>query len=143
MNKIIKEDRFRLTDSIHICSEDADISYPESGYDGCFAIEDKSFWFYHRNNIIADVVKKYSPKRSLFFDIGGGNGFVVNRLKQLGYTPVLFEPGLQGAKHAKSRGIENIFVSLFNKDVINPNTAYNLGLFDVLEHIEDDTAYLV
>ena len=41
-------------------------------------LEEDSFWFNHRNNIIANAVKKHS-KGNVFFDIGGGNGFVAKK----------------------------------------------------------------
>jgi hypothetical protein len=53
----------------------SDISYPEAGNEICYQIEENSFWFKHRNNCILTAVKKYNEGR-LFFDIGGGNGYV-------------------------------------------------------------------
>ena len=39
------------------------VSYPERGNDACMQIEDNSFWFKHRNNIIAESVKNFNQGR--------------------------------------------------------------------------------
>jgi hypothetical protein len=50
-------------------------SYPVDGQDRCFAIEDNSFWFRHRNNAIITAVKKFPPD-GFILDVGGANGYV-------------------------------------------------------------------
>ena len=68
------------------------ISYPDEANEMCFRIEENSFWFRHRNNCIIEVVKQFPPK-GIFFDIGGGNGFVAKELEKNGIETVLVEPG--------------------------------------------------
>ncbi|MDR2406910.1 MAG: methyltransferase domain-containing protein [Bacteroidales bacterium] len=141
LNKIIKYEEFDEADGIFV-KKSASVSYPDDGNAACFEVEDKSFWFTHRNVIITETVKKYSPKGSVFFDVGGGNGYVSCALKNAGFETVLFEPGIEGCKNAQKRGIDHVFAALFNKEVIKMDSAENIGLFDVLEHIGDDVEYL-
>lgn len=116
-----------------------EISYPEYGNDEYFGIEDDSFWFNHRNDCIAECIKK-SYKNGEIVDIGGGNGFVSKRLQEEGYEVILVEPG-NGVGNAKKRGIENIVCGAFDKEMFK-NKVQNIGMFDVLEHISDDEKIL-
>jgi SAM-dependent methyltransferase len=120
---------------------DTNISYPESGNDACMQIEDDSFWFKHRNNIIAESVKNFNQGRT-FFDIGGGNGFVAKRIQDEGSQVVLVEPGKQGAVNAKTRGVENIVCSTLEDAGFLKDSIDSVGLFDVVEHIEDDLKFM-
>lgn len=79
-----------------------DISYPDEGNSLCYQLEDNSFWFRHRNSCIVSLVKRFSPN-SVFFDIGGGNGFVAYGLQKIGVVSVLLEPGITGIENAKKK----------------------------------------
>ena len=133
----IKKDK----NGIYYSKSDSSISYPEEGNESCMQIEEDSFWFKHRNNIIADSVLNHSPGK-VFFDIGGGNGFVAKRLQDDGAKVLLVEPGKIGAMNANKRGIHNILCSTLEDAGFVPNTVDSVGLFDVVEHIEDDSAFL-
>lgn len=126
---------------IFFASKDSDISYPETGNDDFFEIEDNSFWFIHRNNCIVTAVKKFSQS-SLFFDIGGGNGFISKGLEQQGIPTVLVEPGIGGCRNAQKRNIENIVCSTLENASFKKNVIPSIGLFDVIEHIENDKEFL-
>jgi 2-polyprenyl-3-methyl-5-hydroxy-6-metoxy-1,4-benzoquinol methylase len=118
-----------------------EISYPEEGNQNCFQYEDNSFWFKHRNNIICNSIKKYSPSKS-FFDIGGGNGFVAKRLQEENVEVTLVEPGILGALNAKKRGVDNIVCCTLNDAGFKKESLESVGFFDVMEHIEDDHEFL-
>lgn len=126
---------------IYYSKTESTISYPEDGNERYMQIEEDSFWFKHRNNIITSSVKTFSPK-SLFFDIGGGNGFVAKRLQSEGVKTILVEPGKKGAVNAFNRGVENVLCSTLEDAEIIPNKIDAIGLFDVVEHIEDDRNFL-
>lgn len=128
-------------DGIFFSKSDAKISYPESGNETCFQIEDNSFWFNHRNNCIAKGVIKYSPD-AIFFDIGGGNGFVAKGLEQRGISTVLVEPGIHGCINAMKRNLKRVICSTLGNASFKKNTIPAIGLFDVVEHIENDIDFL-
>ena len=45
------------------------------------ALEDRSFWFRHRNRCIVSLVRRFSSDATVL-DIGGANGFVARGLIQ-------------------------------------------------------------
>lgn len=64
---------------IYYAKSAARISYPEKGNENFMQIEEDSFWFRHRNDVIVESVNQFSADK-IFFDIGGGNGFVSKKL---------------------------------------------------------------
>ena len=73
-----------------------------------FKVEEESFWFQHRNRVIGTLVSNFPPPR-LFFNVGGGNGVFAMELQRLGVPTVLVEPGPDGARNAKQRGVNREF----------------------------------
>lgn len=126
---------------IWVARDQTEVSYPAEGNENCFAIEDASFWFRHRNNVISHLVRDLSPADT-FFDIGGGNGCVSNALQRAGIDVVLVEPGPQGARNAMQRGVSTVIQSTLEDAGFSPGTLPSVGLFDVLEHIESDEDFL-
>lgn len=119
----------------------SDISYPEAGNEICYQIEENSFWFKHRNNCILTAVKKYNEGR-LFFDIGGGNGYVAKGIEANGLKTILIEPGIKGCLNARKRQLQNIVCATLEDAQFKKGTLPSVGLFDVVEHIENDVAFL-
>jgi len=134
-------DDLDLRDGIYFAKKESEISYPESGNESCYQIEQDSFWFNHRNKCIIEAVKKFAPN-DLFFDIGGGNGFVAKALEEEGFSTVLIEPGIQGCLNAKKRGLPNIVCSTLENASFKTSSISSIGLFDVVEHIENDLEFL-
>jgi SAM-dependent methyltransferase len=120
-----------------------EISYPEIGNDLCFAVEQNSPWFNQRNELILSYLKKYAKKGD-FLDIGGGNGFQAKALINANYCGkvVLCEPGTKGCMNAKKRGVDLVYKGIFQDFPFENYNIANCGLFDVIEHIEDDTKFL-
>ena len=117
------------------------VSYPETGNDRSLLVEEGSFWFEHRNKCVVAAMKMYSPPGAVF-DIGGGNGFVALGIKNAGMDVVLVEPGFAGARNARVRGIESIICSTLEDAGFVEHSIPAIGIFDVLEHVEDDIAFL-
>lgn len=117
-----------------------DVSYPTGGHASFAAIEHTSYWFNHRNDVIASVVTRHPP-RGTIVDVGGGNGYVSLGLRKAGFDSVVVEPGSVGAHCAHDRGLPVIMAPFEQLDV-PPGSMTAAGLFDVLEHIEDDAAAL-
>lgn len=119
------------------------ISYPTDGNQNCLAVEESSFWFEHRNKCIASLVGRFPPVGGgTILDIGGGNGFVSRGLIECGFDAALVEPGPAGAKNAKSRGISTVICATTKSAKFHPNSISAVGLFDVVEHIEDENEFL-
>lgn len=133
----------RGEDGIWYGKHEASVSYPSDGNELCFAVEDRSFWFRHRNNCILSMARLYPPaNRGAIFDVGGGNGCVSAALAAAGFEVALIEPGRAGAANAKRRGLETVICATTDSAQLTPNSLPAVGLFDVVEHIEDDLAFL-
>jgi SAM-dependent methyltransferase len=117
------------------------ISFPQTGYNECLSVEDDSFWFKHRNNILVEVLKLFPPNGAIF-DIGAGNGVVSIALQNNGFDVVLVEPGTDAVFNAKMRGVRNIICSTFEDAGFKEKILPAIGLFDVLEHMENDSDIL-
>jgi hypothetical protein len=130
-----------LKDGIYFSQRTSAISYPEKGNEDFFKIEDQSFWFKHRNSCIYEAFKKYATS-NLFFDIGGGNGFVAKYLEDQKIETVLIEPGVNGCLNAKNRNLKKVICATLQEANFENNVLPNVGLFDVVEHIEDDLGFL-
>ena len=130
-------------DGIYYADSSEKISYPDEGNDQSFEIEDNSFWFRHRNNCITEMISNYPPTGNVpIFDIGGGNGFVAKGLMNAGWETVVVEPGPSGARNAKKRGLPNVICATTNTAKFKSGTLPAVGVFDVVEHIEDDVGFL-
>jgi SAM-dependent methyltransferase len=123
------------------CKSVSPISYPDWGNEACFQVEDSSFWFQHRNACILEALQGYPPPGP-FFDIGGGNGFVAKAMQDAGIEVVLVEPGAAGAANARERGIQHVVCATLEDAGFIPASLPAIGLFDVVEHMEDDRKFL-
>ena len=117
------------------------VSYPKSGNEACFQVEDVSFWFRHRNACILEAMKQYPPQGPVF-DVGGGNGFVARALQDAGFEVVLVEPGPAGARNAQHRGVRQVVCAGLEDAGFRTASLAAVGLFDVIEHIRDDGKFL-
>lgn len=55
---------------------------------------------------------------------------------------VLVEPGPNGAINAKKRGLPHVICATTHTAKFKPETLTAIGVFDVVEHIEDDVGFL-
>ena len=49
-------------DGIFYAAGSEAISYPEEGNEACFEVEDRSFWFRHRNDCLVEMVRNFPPE---------------------------------------------------------------------------------
>jgi SAM-dependent methyltransferase len=131
----------RRPDGIWFARRQAPVSYPEDGNAACLQIEDRSFWFRHRNRCIASVVRRFEPQ-GVLLDIGGGNGYVSKGLTEAGIACALLEPGIDGALAARARGVDPVICARLEDLGMASGSVSAAGMFDVLEHIEDEAAAL-
>ncbi len=117
------------------------VSYPDDGNRECFEIEDGSYWFRHRNEVLALVLERFPPPGALF-DVGGGNGFVARGLAERGHAVVVVEPGADGVRNALARGLDPVIHATFEDAGFLEASLPAVGLFDVVEHIRDDVGFL-
>ena len=82
------------------------------------------------------------PPAGAVFDIGGGNGYLTKAMRDAGFPAILVEPGAEGVRNAQSSGLCPLIQGNFIDIPWHPGTMPAAALFDVLEHIEDDMAFL-
>ena len=104
-------------------------------------IEDNSFWYKHRNNIITTIIRKHHISGAIY-EVGAGNGAVAIALQNQGYEIITIEPTLSSTKNQINRGIHNVCYGTLELLDFPTNSISNIGLFDVLEHVKDDKSYL-
>ncbi len=124
-----------------VAREDGPVSYPDRAHGACFEVESASWWFRHRNRCLTAAIGVYPPGGPIL-DIGGGNGFVSLALKAAGHDTILLEPGPEGARNAYARGLRPVIRASFEASSFRPGSLSAAGMFDVLEHIEDDREFL-
>jgi SAM-dependent methyltransferase len=134
----------RGVDGIWRSPEAEPISYPADGNEACFAVEENSFWFTHRNAVIGALIGRYRDELegAPFADIGGGNGFVALAAEALGIPTLLVEPGPQGARRAYDRGLASVVEGTLDSCQFRDGCLAGAGMFDVVEHIADDVGFL-
>lgn len=133
----------KLKDGVWFSDESSIINYPAVGNDLYFQIEDNSFWFKNRNELIKQTILKFKEitKDISFLDLGGGNGMVAKSCQDLGLDTYLVEPGA-GALNAKARGIQNVYCCKLNE--LPKNLCFDIvGAFDVIEHIDSPVQFLM
>jgi len=119
----------------------AKVSYPAFGNAAYLTLEERSFWFRHRNRCIISFVRRFPPD-GVFLDIGGGNGFVAKGLAAAGFACAMVEPGLDGALAAHAHGVDPVICAGLEDLQFSTASISAAGMFDVLEHIEDEAAAL-
>ena len=126
--------------------ENPGTSYDPGYFNPLFLAEDRHFWFRSRNKVIAESLRTIInslPAGYRMLEIGCGTGNVLRMLEKICYQGKvvgmdLFAEGLQFARRRVSCSLVqgDLNYSPFQQD-------FNIiGMFDVLEHLEDDVAVL-
>jgi SAM-dependent methyltransferase len=113
------------------------LSFPIDGHAECYQIEEGSFWFRHRNACLLELLRRFPPSGTVF-ELGAGNGFVAAAFEKAGYSVAALEPAPEGARNAKLRGVGTVICSTLESAGFRDESLPAVGLFDVIEHIEQD-----
>lgn len=123
-----------------VVNENHHVSYTPDGHAHSYEMEENSFWYQHRNNILLSVINRFPSEWLL--DIGGGTGFVSAFLQKNDIPTVLLEPVKQGALLSKQRNVKQVICGKLEDVDFYPGSIPAIALFDILEHIEDDLPFL-
>lgn len=111
---------------------DAQFDSLEAGADG--------WWYQTRNLILKDALSSCDVSGALW-DVGSGSGAVARFLKRAGREVMAIEPGGGGAAVSARSGVPSFCATL--EQLSLPTSSLNaVGMFDVLEHVEDRAAVL-
>jgi SAM-dependent methyltransferase len=104
------------------------------------ALETGHFWFEARNRVILWALAHYFPHAQNFCEVGCGTGFVLSAVQRA--FPQLALSGsevlVEGLSFARQRLPTAQLYQMDALDIPFVNMFDVLGVFDVLEHIEDD-----
>lgn len=106
-----------------------------------FELEEKSWWFQYRAQIIILFLQKYFNKNKTTTDIGGGNGYTTYVAAQNGFLTELLEPSRSACENASKRGVISV-CGMMSDEYPEDDYYEQAMLLDVLEHIEDDCGFL-
>jgi SAM-dependent methyltransferase len=105
------------------------------------AVEGTSFWYRHRNRCFLAILQRFQPTGPVF-EIGSGNGSVAMTLQSAGLEVVAVEPTVKSALASRKRGVNCVICAKIEEAGFDDGALANIGLFDVLEHIEDDIGFV-
>ena len=111
------------------------ISFPSDWYSPeSTNAEASGIWAEARANKINNLLNEY--KKSVIWEVGAGNGNVAIPLRKNGKIVIGVEPLRRGIEALAKDGIIGYWGTL--EDLAFPNSSIDaIGLFDVLEHLED------
>jgi SAM-dependent methyltransferase len=120
-----------------------------SGYDARLferiaEVEAASFWFRARNRLIVSMVRHHAPQATSLLEVGCGTGFVLSGLREAfpRVRLVGVERLAEGLEVAQRR-LTDVDLRLLDATELPYEDEFDVvGAFDVLEHIEDDSAAL-
>ncbi len=124
----------------HCCSAEAEISFPSAAYEAGESVAAGSgFYLRHRVESVLDLLSAMGIDSLL--EIGAGNGNMAVPLVQAGLEVIAVEPLRSGADASARAGVTSVCGTL--ADLGLPDASLPaVGMFDVLEHLEDPRGLL-
>ena len=117
------------------------VHFPISAYETDKINKDlEQFWAEFRAKKIYEVLKRYEI--NIIWEIGSGDGSAAIPLHKMGIEVVCSEPIKAGADYTTKFGLLT-FNSTFEDLNLPNNSIEAIGLFDVLEHIKDDSQFIL
>ena len=136
---------FKEVDGIIVYHSDSSEKYADynpKGLINLYNSERKHFWFLYRNQYIHNAISHYTSLNDNFIEIGAGTGNVSRYLISKGFKNIsVGEMHISGLRYAKTYGINKCYQFDLMDSPFN-NEFDSVGLFDVLEHIEDSNRAL-
>ncbi len=108
------------------------------------SLEDENFWFQARNELILFYISKYFLQFQNYIEIGCGTGYVLKEIEENfpGANIVGTELFIEGLFYASKRCKRSKLVQMDARYIPYVGHFNLVGIFDVLEHINDDRLVL-
>jgi ubiquinone/menaquinone biosynthesis C-methylase UbiE len=115
-------------------TSEPDISYSEDGFEVLGLDGGSGFWFDHRAAAVRRDLEELGI--TAMWEVGAGTGAMAHRLQSASTEVVTVEPLTAGARASASLGLASLCGTL--QDLHLPDRSISsIGVFDVLEHLED------
>ena len=124
----------------YLRNDGAQVSYPRDVFDTLIADGGQGFWLDARAKAVGALCRQ--ARVSALWDIGAGSGAMAKRLVAHGVEVVSIEPLPEGAREIAQMGAEVFCGTLEDLDLPAASIPA-VGLFDVLEHLEDPRPLLL
>ncbi|HPJ22767.1 MAG TPA: class I SAM-dependent methyltransferase, partial [Clostridia bacterium] len=125
-------------------TEKAEQFFDSGFYPQLAALETNNFWFRFRNKLLKWAIHNHFPNAVHFLEVGSGTGFVLSGLRDefpgMKITGSDIYP--QGLDYAKERVPDAAFLNMDACNIPFEKEFDLIGLFDILEHIQDDQKVL-
>jgi SAM-dependent methyltransferase len=126
-----------------------ELAHAEEGYDPAHfsalaELEARNFWFCSRNRLIVWALGRYFPGARRFLEVGCGTGFVLSGVTAAcpGLEATGSEVAVEGLGFAARRIPAARLIQMDARRIPFRGEFDVAGVFDVIEHIEDDRAVL-
>jgi len=118
--------------------------FAPEGHDLLVRLEQKCFWFRGRNRMLQTALERYFPTADSFLELGCGTGFVLAGLARV--RPQMRLVGgdchPSGLRWACQRVPQAEFIQVDASHLPYVEEFQVVGVFDVLEHLDNDQAVL-
>lgn len=120
--------------------ENSNIGFKTHYFKELAQLEADNFWFRVRNKLILWALQRYAPGLTSFLEIGCGTGFVISAVSRKFPDAILLgsEYLEEGLVYARQRLPLAEFKQMDARQVPYDSAFDAIGIFDVLEHIEED-----
>ncbi len=120
-------------------------SFDASAFEFLFGMEERHFWHVGRREIILDALRTevLNVAKSRMLEVGCGNGSVLGYLKQNGVSIEGGDIFLEGLRFCRRRVPSAVLYHIDLMALLFRNEFDVIGIFDVLEHVDDDERALV
>jgi SAM-dependent methyltransferase len=126
-----------------------DLAHEGGGFDAAqfpklAAVEATNFWFRARNELLRWAIRRHAPTATSFLEIGCGTGYVIAGIAQALPRARLWgsEIFTAGLAFAARRLPGAKFIQMDARNIPFQDEFDAIGMFDVLEHISEDSAVL-
>jgi len=118
-------------------------SFPEEAPRALYGLKEDHFWFSHRRTAILEAVRTCLPegRDARVLDVGCGDGEILAPLS-LRFRAVGIDRRVSDLLLARRRGARRLVAGEGGADLPFRSHFDLIGLFDVVEHVEDDAGFL-
>jgi len=116
--------------------------YDPAWFDRLDRVEARHFWFRARRGVIVRLFERHVRRSDRVLEVGAGTGSVAATLAARGFNVAVTDVHHQALEFAGRKGLAERYE--FDLMMMPFNEQFDVvGLFDVLEHIDDDRAALL